>query len=355
LVVGIITILSGLTPSDLARLGYLPFSLAAAASLARLLVENVRFRLIAGALAGDPRPDLSGAAIARMSSEFVALSTPAMIGGELVRAVWLSGRGVDGGKALWIGYLELLMDVYVGSALAVISAVFAFSRGATVIGVTIVAVAFISVVGYTVFFLIPALRGIAKIPHGLFVFAEYFVGHERAKNFEIVAQERARTFSLAAASILRRDALPLILKTVGLTVIQVILSGVALWFILTAAGLKIDPLSSTLIAGGTSAIAAIPITIGGSGVIELTMLSYLSSVYGFSSWAAVVLWRIASYQVVLAVTGIAFLLLTHRSTKGVRRPGATETVSKASNLGPPAVLGADGIADNETSFAKMLI
>ena len=198
----------------------------------------------------------------------------------------------------------------------------------------LVAVAFISVVGYTVFFLIPAVRGIAKIPHRLFVFAEYFVGHERAKNFEVVAQERARTFSLAAASILRREALPLILKTAGLTVIQVLLSGLALWSILTAAGLKIDPLSSTLIAGGTSAIAAIPITIGGSGVVELTMLSYLSSVYGFSSWAAIVLWRVASYQVVLAVTGIAFLILTHRSTKaGVPKHGAEN--ADVGHLEPP--------------------
>jgi hypothetical protein len=38
-------------------------------------------------------------------------------------------------------------------------------------------------------------------------------------------------------------------------------------------------------------------------------------VYGFSSWAAVVLWRVASFQVVLGVSGIAFLLLVHRATK----------------------------------------
>jgi glycosyltransferase 2 family protein len=317
-VVGIITILSGITLSDLARLGYLPFALAAAASLARLLVQNVRFRLIASTLADDPRPNLSGAEIARMGSEFVALSTPSMIGGELVRAAWLSGKGVDVGKALWIGYLEILMDVYVGSALALISAEFAFSKGATAIGASILVVVLVLVTGYTIFFLIPALRGIPKIPHKIFVFLAFLIGGERARHLEVVAQERARTFSLAASSILRRDALPLILKTTGLTMIQVVLSGVALWFILTAAGLKIDLFSSTLVAGGTSAIAAIPISIGGSGVVELTILAYLSSVYGFSSWAAIVLWRIASFQVVLAVTGIAFLLLTHKSTKKVR-------------------------------------
>ena len=318
LVVGVITVSSGVTLADLAALGFLSFALAAAASLARLLVQNLRFRLMVGALAGDPRPDLSGVAVARMGSEFVALSTPAMIGGEFVRAAWLSERGVEGGKALWIGYFEILVDVYVGSALALASAWFAFTRGAPVIAVSIVGIVSVLVIGYTVFFLIPALRGIPKIPHRLFVVMASIIGDERAKRLEVVAQERTRTFSLAAGSILRKDAVPLILKTLALTVVQVILSGLALWFILVAAGLKIDVVSATLLAGGVSAVAAIPITVGGSGVVEFTMLSYLSSVFGFSSWAAVVFWRIASFQVVLVVTGFAFLLLTHRHTRGAR-------------------------------------
>ena len=323
-VVGIITVLSGVTLADLARLGYFSFALAAAVSLSRLLVQNLRFRWLASALGGNPKPDLGGVAIARMGSEFVALSTPAMVGGEFVRAAWLAERGVDGGKALWIGYFEILMDVYVGSALALASAGFAFTRGAPVIAVSIVAVVSVLVTGYTVFFLIPALRGIPKIPHRLFSVVASLIGDERAKRLEVVAQERTRTFSLAAGSILRKEALPLVLKTLGLTVIQVFLSGLALWLILIAAGLRIDLASSMLLAGGVSAIAAIPISIGGSGVVEITMLSYLSSVFGFSSWAAIVFWRIASFQVVLAVTGFAFLLLTHRSTKGARAKNPEE-------------------------------
>jgi glycosyltransferase 2 family protein len=315
-VVAIITVSSGVTLSDVARLGYLSFALAAAASLGRLLVQDVRFRLIAEGLAGsDPKPDLRGWGMARTASEFVALSTPAMIGGEFLRAAWLSSKGVDGGKALWIGYFEVIIDVYVDSALALVSAWFAFTRGATAIGLTIVVVVPLLVIGYSVFFVIPALRGIPKIPHRLFAFVAIFIGGERARRLEASVQRGTVAFSLAAGGTLRRDLLPLVLKAVGLTVILVLLSGVALWSILTAAGLNIDLLSSTLIAGGVAAIATIPITIGGSGLTELTMASYLSSVYGFSSWTAVVIWRIASYQVVLAVAGVAFLLLVHGHTK----------------------------------------
>src|ERR1700689_1348098 len=92
-----ITIFSGITWSDLERLGYLPFGLAAAASVARLFVQALRFRVIASGLAGDPKPKLTGATIARMGSEFIAMSTPSEVGGPVLRAAWLSGRGVESG------------------------------------------------------------------------------------------------------------------------------------------------------------------------------------------------------------------------------------------------------------------
>jgi hypothetical protein len=313
-IVIIISVFSGVTFSALAKVGLVPFVLAAVVSSAKLLVQAVRFRTIAAGFTKDSRPDLSGVTLARMGSEFVALSTPSMVGGEFVRAAWLSGKGVTGGKALWIGYFEAVVDVYVSSALGVVSAAYAFSRGATVLASTILVVVSLLVVGYTLFFLIPAVRGI-KVPGRLFRFAGRFIGGPRATQLEKAVQEGSVNFSLAARAVLRRDALPTILYALALTAVQALLSGLALWIILNAAGLKIDLASSTLVAYGATAIAALPISIGGSGITELAVASYLSLVYGFSSWAAVVLWRIASFQVVLGVTGIAFLLLVHGATK----------------------------------------
>jgi glycosyltransferase 2 family protein len=109
-----------------------------------------------------------------------------------------------------------------------------------------------------------------------------------------------------------------VVKAVGLTILEDFLEGIALWLVLNAAGLHIDILSATIAAFGVLTIAALPVSIGGSGITELTMAAYLLSVYGFSSWAAIVLWRIASFQVVLAVSGVAFLLFTRKAT-GPRR------------------------------------
>lgn len=330
-VVIIISLASGVTLADLAKLGYLPFAAAAMVSVAKLVVQVFRFRAIVTGLGGDPAPHMSGSAVARMGSEFVALSTPSMVGGEFVRAAWLSRKGVPGGKALWLGYFEVVVDVYVSSALGLISAWYAFTRGAVVIGSTIAIVVLLLVVGYSVLFLVPALRGVPRIPGKLISFAAYFIGGARAKRFESVFHEGALDFSLAARQVLRRDALPAVLETLALTLLQALLSGLALWIILRAAGLQIDLLSSTLVAYGATAIAAIPVSIGGSGITELAVASYLSSVYGFSSWAAVVLWRIASFQVVLAVSGVVFVFLIRRGEK---------QDLKESSLDPPQQMSA---------------
>lgn len=332
-IVIVITIFSGVTWSDLERLGYLPFGLAAAASVARLLVQTLRFRVIAAGLADDPKPELSGAEIARMSSEFIAMSTPSEVGGPVLRAAWLSGKGVEGGKSLWIGYFEVLIEIYVGSGLGLIAAAYALSKGAVAIGSTIAVIATLLIVGYTLVFIVPALRSL-KVPHHVFSLASLLLGAPRATALYLRAVVGSLNFSLAARAIMNRRTLPVVVKAVGLTILEDVLEGTALWLVLNAAGLKIDIFSATVAAFGVLTIAALPVSIGGSGITELSMQLYLSSVYGFSSWAAIVLWRIASFQVVLAVSGVAFLLLTRTATGSnkARLIGGEEPVQGASSV-----------------------
>ena len=84
------------------------------------------------------------------------------------------------------------------------------------------------------------------------------------------------------------------------------------------------------------AIAQIPVSIGGAGITELTMKSYLTTVYGFSSWAPIVLWRIATYQVLLAITGIVFMFFVRKATRGSsktsQKTGSDAAATKAPGL-----------------------
>jgi glycosyltransferase 2 family protein len=337
-----ISILSGVKFSDLTKLGYLTFALAAGVSASKLLVQILRFRVITLGLAGDPKPNLSGLALTRVASEFVSLSTPATSMGVFVRTAWLKGKGIDGGKALSIGYFEVLMEIYVGAGLAIIAAIYALSRGAVAIGLTILLIATILIVGYTVVFIIPALRGI-KVPRFVFTFSRYLIGGPRAEDLYLRAVVGSLNFSLSARAIVSRSALPVVVKAVCLTIVEDILAGSALWIVLNASGLKIDLISSTLAAYGVVAIAQIPVSIGGAGITELTMQSYLTTVYGFSSWAPIVLWRIATFQVLLAITGIVFVFFMRKATRG-----SSKTPQKT---GSDAIAGgAPGLS--ATSFGK---
>jgi uncharacterized protein (TIRG00374 family) len=138
----------------------------------------------------------------------------------------------------------------------------------------------------------------------------------------------------------------MLVKIVSLTILEFLFEGAALWLVLNSAGLKIDIFSATFAVFGAMTVAAVPISIGGSGIIELTVASYLSAVYGFSSWAAVILWRIASYQAVLAVTGVAFLLLTRTAT-GRKKADLIERDKPLheDSAGHPSAVGNFGIRD----------
>jgi uncharacterized membrane protein YbhN (UPF0104 family) len=102
------------------------------------------------------------------------------------------------------------------------------------------------------------------------------------------------------------------------------LDGAGLWFVLNAAGLKIDLLSATIAVHGVEVIAQLPVSIGGAGLSELTMQGYLVAIYGFSSWASIVVWRVAAYQVLLATTGIVFLYFVLKNTKHAEKPREVE-------------------------------
>ena len=308
-----ISLSSGVTLSELEGPGYVFAGLAVLAVLAKLLVQVLKFRVIAGGLAKDSITDFRGVATARVGSEFVALTTPSFIGGEFVRAAWLSRKGVEAGRALWIGFVEICVDVYVGSAMSLIAAWVAFARGAATVAWLIVIVVVPIMAGYAVFILMFARRGV-RLPSVTRWLLAHLVGKSRGEHLASRLQEWADDFSSAARATGRQSAATILLA-VCLSLVQALFSGLTLWLLLTPRN-SIDIPSSVLAVFGVQALASVPVTVGGSGISELGLQWYLSTVYGFSSWATVVLWRLVSYQVVEVLTGGAFVLLL---TKGMKR------------------------------------
>ena len=308
-----ISLSSGVTLSQLEGPGYLFVALAVLAVLSKLMVQVLKFRVIAGGLTRGLQTDFSGVTTARVGSEFVALTTPSFIGGEFVRAAWLTRKGVEAGRALWIGFVEICIDVYVGSAVSLVAAWVAFLRGATTVAELIVIVVVPIMAGYAFFILLFAKKGV-RFPTILHRLIAGLLGERRAEYIVTRVQGWADEFS-AAAKATGRQSVPTILLAVGLALVQAIISGLILWLLLAPGG-TIDLISSVLAVFGVQALASVPVTVGGSGISELGLQWYLSSVYGFSSWATVVLWRLVSYQLVEVLTGGAFIVLL---TRGMRR------------------------------------
>src|SRR5579862_8094542 len=149
-----ISFFSGVTISDFVSFWYLPFIIAGTFSSLRLVVQVLRYRVAVFGLSVVPRSNFKDLSIVRIGSEFVSLTTPSLIGGVVVRAAWLSQKGVDSGKAFWIAYFEVLMDVYVGSIFAIAAAAYAFLKGATIIGTTISIIVGFQLIFYSIIFLI---------------------------------------------------------------------------------------------------------------------------------------------------------------------------------------------------------
>jgi uncharacterized protein (TIRG00374 family) len=311
-VIVVISLSSGVTLAQLEGPGYLFVGLAALAALAKLMAQGLKFRVVAGGLTAGSRTDFSGVATARIGSEFVALTTPSFVGGEFVRAAWLARRGVEPGKALWIGFLEICIDVYVGSGLSLVAAWVAFARGATTLASLIVIVILPILAGYTVFLLILTRKGV-RLPPKILWLLPLLVGRTRAEHLVARLQGWADEFT-AAARATRRKSIPTIVLAVFISLAQALLSGMILWLLLAPVK-AIDPLSSVLAVFAVQALATVPVTVGGSGISELGLQWYLSTVYGFSSWATVVLWRLISYQLVEVLSGVSFVWLLNRGMK----------------------------------------
>ena len=118
----------------------------------------------------------------RIGSEFVSLTTPSLIGGVVVRAAWLSQKGVDSGKAFWIAHFEVLLDVYVGSIFALAAAVYAFLKGATLIGTTISLIVGFQLIFYSCHFSDTCFARTAFIPEETVQTRRVFCGRHESKN-----------------------------------------------------------------------------------------------------------------------------------------------------------------------------
>ena len=328
----IITSVSGINPTVIFTIPPI-FLLGTISAVAlRLLLTGIRFNYILRALSDRKYPFFQSLAV-RIGSEFVALTSPAYVGGEVARAAWIVEHGEASGKAMWLPYVEIVFDVYAGYGIAVAAGVYALLEGYVFLGVVVMAVSLGLLTTVTSVVLL-SRKGLIRMPSFMARPLRWVVGELRAQ----ILMEKGDTFlkefcEAADITFTRKNSLKLFV--VGIyTLGTVILAAATLWLISVGLGLHLSLLECAPVVYAAIVLGNLPITLGGSGVVEASVYFFTSQVFGVSSWPMVFAWRILTYHFVLVITGICGFVILHRYSRSNKRaPGPAPWASSESVAG----------------------
>jgi len=340
----ILFVTTKVSPQDVFAVGLIPFAASAAAEIARFMLQAVRFKYFIKRFIGFDVSSTSKTLSARLAGEFVTQTTPSYVGGEFVRIAWLSRHGVPTGKAAWVATMEIIADVFVGSMLAFIAGAFAIYKGGTVAGIGIILVTIPTFAVWLAVVLFSAKRTL-RLPSFSQKFAEKFMQKEKAENLINTANTAlADLCKMSRENFNSRKAIRTFAIGMGITFIAFVFHGLS-FMVLANTAQNIGFLDSFMATSASTAVASLPVTIGGSGLAELGIWAYISNLSGIPALSDVVsdprlkviiAWRIATYHVPLIIMWVALMRLAIGKipTTGIGRPPAGD--------GPPNGKPKDG-------------
>lgn len=303
------TLVFGVSIYDILAVGPIAFILASSVSVLRLVVQGIRFHVLAKGINGNASLRVGESTVARMAAEFTDLVIPSYAGGEVVKIPWLLKRGLNTGQALLVVYVEVLFDVIIGGAISIIAALYLVTQGAYSAS-TILFVLSSLWIGF--FVAVPwfVSRGMRSFPKLLIGYFSRIIGAKRVESVLGSLDRAAVQSSEAARTFVKTSPKNVLVESFLLTFAMVVLAGMVFWIVAIGSGLHFDLFTSILGVYVSYTIGAIPITPGGSGLAEGGLGLFVSSIYTGQLWPAVIVWRIISYHIPLAITGLAVLYLS---------------------------------------------
>jgi len=287
------------------------FLLALASSLLVLLVQGLRFRFIIDTFTDKGPFKMRESIIVRIGSQFVAMTTPAYVGGEVARAAWLATKGIPAGTALWLPYIEIIFDVYSTGLFSFLAGIIALNYGRIFLGTILTLLSAIMLFLMTlVIFLSRSER--LRIPNFLKKMAIRILGEKRGNSMIEKADTAIMELKEASRVTLTKKNIKHLFYISIYTTILALLTGSSLFFIAKGLGLNVDLYQSLLAVFASVILGNLPITFGGAGLAEAGVYYYSSLVLGVSSWPMVFAWRLASYIIPLAITGLSATITLRR-------------------------------------------
>jgi uncharacterized protein (TIRG00374 family) len=334
------------SPQNVFAVGLVPFLAAAGAAITKMLLQAIRFKYFIRHFLGYDVASTGKTVAARLAGEFVTQTTPSYVGGEFVRIAWLSRNGVPAGKAAWVTTMEIIADVFVGSVLAFIAGALAIYRGGSVVGLAVILVTIPTLAVWLGLILFSAKRTL-RLPSFSQKLVEKFLSKKRAENLINASNTAIADLCNMSREIFNsKKSIGTFAVGIGITIIAFIFQGVSFMVLANAVEPRIGLFDSLMATSASTAVANLPITIGGSGLAELGIWAYLANLSGIpnledvitdSQLSVIIAWRIATYHVPLVLCWIALMKITvyKISAPSIRQPIAGSQDKKPENDSSP--------------------
>lgn len=335
-------ILTPVSPEDVFSVGVIPFICSVGAVMVRILLQAYRFRYFIKHFIGPNLSSTGKIMEARMAGEFVTQTTPSYVGGEIVRIAWLIKKGVSTGDAAWVATTEIIADVFAGTILAFIAGALALFHGGTFIGIVVILVTIPTFSFWFLVVLFSAHRNI-QLPHFATRLLQRFLSTERS--LRIVTSTNIALSDLCKMSrthFKSRKSVKVFSVGIAMTFVAFLFQGVSFFVLANAVHEHIGLLESFMATSASTALATLPITIGGSGLAELGIWAYISNLGGIPHFAdilndsqlsVVIAWRIATYHIPLVIMWICLMKITIGKGSITIRTKHDKTSDDGNNIG----------------------
>jgi uncharacterized protein (TIRG00374 family) len=320
--------------NDIFAVGVLPFLLSFTATMLKIFLQAIRFYYFIRKFIGNNVSSFWKIAYARLAGEFVTQTTPSYVGGEIVRIAFLTRNNVPVGKAAWVTTMEIIADVFVGTVLAFIAGFTALLDGATFIGILLILIA-LPTFGFWFFILIYSSKKNFRLPSFSLKLAKKFISEEKAiHGINSVNKALDDLCTMSRENFGSFKSVKIFSVGIAITLLAFFFHGLSFLVLTHSIGGNVDLFVSFMATASSTILGTLPITIGGSGLAELGLWSYITHLNDFSQLGniltdnqlnVIIAWRIASYHIPLIIMWIALMKLA--LGKSYSKPSTPSTIT----------------------------
>ena len=311
--IALITLQFDIGIEDILRIGIIGYVLAIIALFIKLGLQGIKFAYITRTYIGkiDSLTNLMGV---RIGSEFIKFTTPMFVGAELVVIYWLHKKGVPTSKATWIAIVDIVTEVIAAGVISIIAGLIALALGAYTIAILVLATSTIITGLWIVLFFLSSKR-VFTLPRVITFLTKAIASSRADKYIEQANNWMREVCDMSRQNLGAPKTRRIFSVSLGLSFASWIMYGVSFSAITVGLSYTLGLFDSTIAVMAANAIGNLPITIGGSGVVELGIASYLDTIASETwllldetlRWSTVIGWRISTYYIPIAITWVLLI------------------------------------------------